>query len=294
MTLRASVIVPVYDGETTIGSCVRSINAQTLPREQFEVIVVDDGSHDGSAAVAAQAGAQVIRQANAGAAAARNAGLHAARGEWVAFIDADAVASRGWLQLLLAAAESPATPAVVCVAGKTHGLASDSPAARYVDLTDGLDAERHLSHPRYPFAPSVNVLYRRSALLAIGGYDERYRSYEACDLHQRLAAHGGTVRFEPRAVTFHRHRATWRAFWRQQVSYGVGLAQFMRHRVDEIGWSAGDELRAWSTLIGLGAGACLPGRDDAALVRRGTFVKALAQRVGFVSAYWNGAERAKW
>lgn len=294
MTLRASVIVPVYDGEATLAACLRSVRSQTLSAAAYELIVVDDGSRDRSAALAARAGAHVICQPNAGAAAARNAGLRAARAPWVAFIDADAVASRRWLELLLAAAESPATPPVGCVAGKTHGLASSSPAARFVDLSGGLDAGRHLAHPRYPFAPSANVLYRRDALVAVGGYDERYRSYEACDLHQRLAALGCTVRFEPRAVAFHHHRATWRAFWRQQVSYGAGLAQFMRHRVDEIGWSAWDELRAWSALLGLAAGACLPGRGDAALVRRGTFVKALAQRVGFVSTYWNAAERARW
>jgi hypothetical protein len=131
------------------------------------------------------------------------------------------------------------------------------------------------------------VLYRRDALLAVDGYDARYRSYEACDLHQRLAAVPGRSVYEPAALAFHRHRATWAAYWRQQRSYGDGLAQFMRARATEIEWSAADELHAWSGVVALAVGAALPGKTDQALVRRGSFVKALAQRVGFVPTYWN-------
>jgi glycosyltransferase involved in cell wall biosynthesis len=271
MSVQVSVVVPVYNGERTLNDCLRSLQAQSLTRSSYEIIVVDDGSSDNSAEIAAWFGARVVRQANAGAAAARNAGLAAARADWIAFTDADCVASRGWLKALLRAAGS-AGEDVICVAGKTVGLASETPAARFVDLTGSLDAGRHLSHPRYPFAPSGNVLYRRAALLTVGGYDPYYRSYEACDLHQRLRAVGGRCVFEPTALAFHRHRATWRQYWRQQRSYGGGLAQFMRARVDEIRWSLVDELRAWSEVVASGVRAVLPGSRDEVLVRRGTFV----------------------
>jgi glycosyltransferase involved in cell wall biosynthesis len=285
MSLPVSVVVPVYNGERTLGDCLRSLQTQSLRSSAYEVIVVDDGSTDASAALAERSGARVIRQPNAGAAAARNAGFAGSEAEWIAFIDADCVASRGWLKALVQAAERSGAD-VICVAGKTLGLASATPAARFVDLKGGLDAGRHLSHPRYPFAPSGNVLYRRSALVAVGGYDPRYRSYEACDLHQRLGAAPGQCVFEPAALAFHRHRATWREYWRQQRSYGAGLAQFMRARVDEIRWSFADEVRAWSAVIANGACSLLPGNAQTVLARRGTFVKALAQRVGFFSEYW--------
>jgi glycosyltransferase involved in cell wall biosynthesis len=86
-----SCIVPVYNGEAYLGAALDSILAQTW--RPLEIIVVDDGSTDGSAAVAETYGAivRVIRQANAGCAAARNAGLAAATGEFVAFLDADDV-----------------------------------------------------------------------------------------------------------------------------------------------------------------------------------------------------------
>ncbi|HEY5350497.1 MAG TPA: glycosyltransferase [Candidatus Lustribacter sp.] len=292
MSIQVSVVVPVYNGERTLGDCLRSLQAQNLPNVAYELIVVDDGSDDASATIATGFGARVVRQPNAGAAAARNAGLSAARADWIAFTDADCVASRGWLKTLLRSA-ALAGEDVICVAGKTVGLASETPAARFVDLKGGLDAGRHLAHPRYPFAPSGNVLYRRAALAAVGGYDPRYRSYEACDLHQRLGAAGGRSIFEPGAMIFHRHRATWSEYWRQQRSYGAGLAQFMRARVDEIRWSLADELRAWSGVVACGARAILPGNADAVLERRGTFVKTFAQRVGFVAEYW-ARGRARW
>jgi hypothetical protein len=103
--------------------------------------------------------------------------------------------------------------------------------------------------------------------------------------------------YVPRAVVFHRHRASWRAYWKQQVAYGFGYAQFARRRMDEIQWSFVAEARAWGEVLALGAGAFLRARADDAdtrLVRRGRFVKALAQRVGFDSAYWRATERSRW
>jgi glycosyltransferase involved in cell wall biosynthesis len=86
-----SVVTPVYNGEAFLRETLESIFAQDY--EPFEVIVVDDGSTDGSAAIArSYPAARYIRQHNQGPAAARNAGIAAARGEFLAFVDADDVA----------------------------------------------------------------------------------------------------------------------------------------------------------------------------------------------------------
>jgi glycosyltransferase involved in cell wall biosynthesis len=85
--MNVSVVVPVRDGERLLGAALESIAAQTRPPE--EVVVVDDGSKDGSAALAAAHGARVERQAPAGQAAARNRGIALARGDTIAFLDAD-------------------------------------------------------------------------------------------------------------------------------------------------------------------------------------------------------------
>ncbi len=89
MSVDFSVIIAVYNGASTLARALESVLAQTLPPR--EVIVVDDGSTDASAAIAASFGPQVkvLRQGNRGVAAARNVGVAAAQGSWIAFLDAD-------------------------------------------------------------------------------------------------------------------------------------------------------------------------------------------------------------
>jgi len=296
MTIDVSVIVAAYNRKHLLRECLRALQAQNLPKEQFEIIVVDDGSTDGTASVAGSFDVRVLRQPHLGVCAARNAGLRAARGEWVAFTDSDCIPSRTWLPSLLTAVRpADGKPPALGAAGPTFGYKSTSPAARFVDLTAGLSAEQYLAHPLFPYAPTANLMYGRDALEAVGGFDSRFTAYEACDLSLRLRrVHEGEFVFAPRAVVLHRHRATWTAYWRQQLWYGRGYGQFLLSHRDEVGWSMWREAQAWGRVAGLGLAACRPGRGDDALVRRGRFVKGLAQRIGCFTTYWNPVERRRW
>ncbi len=290
--MKASVVIPVYNGAGTLAACVRALKTQTLTCSEFEIVVVDDGSTDRTADVARHFDVRLISQRNGGAPAARNRGMREARGEWVAFTDADCVPSRAWLQRLLAACADRAS---LGAAGKTVGIDSHTPAARFVDLMGGLDAGRHLAHPTYPFAPSANIVYRRDCLLEAGGFDERYTTYDACDLHTRLRRrYGNAFAYEPRALVLHRHRAQWGQYWRQQYFYGIGYAQFMLAYHNETSWTVHKELRALGELAWQAAAAALPGKGDAALARRGRFVRGAAQHAGFLRAYYNLRERRRW
>ncbi|MEP7360075.1 MAG: glycosyltransferase [Chloroflexota bacterium] len=291
-----SVVVPARNAEKTLAECLRGIAAQTIAHEQYEVIiVVDRDSRDSSAAIATAAGAYVMESLGRGAPRARNTGIAAAKGEWIAFTDADCVPSRTWLAQLLASVEASGVDRVLGAAGLTLGYRSDTPAARYVDLTGGLQAERYLAHERYPWAPTGNVMYHRSALEKIGGFDARFRTYEGCDLHTRLLREvGGLFAYVPGAVVLHQHRAGWRAYWRQQVGYGVGYGQFFRRYRSELAWPVRDEARAWlGVAAALGRAATTRG-EDAGLIARGGAIKELAQRIGFVRSYWNPIEGRRW
>src|SRR4051812_22305717 len=223
-----SVVIPARDAEGTLGECLRALRSQSVAPDRYEVIVVvDRDSRDRTGRVARDAGALVLVSAGSGAAAARNAGIAAARGAWIAFTDADCIPSRTWLATLLDNVTVGGGAAVLGAAGHTMGYQATSPAARFVDFTGGLQAERHLAHERYPWAPTGNVIYRRAALESVGGFDDRFLTYEGCDLHTRLLRQvGGRFAYVPQAVVLHRHRGSWRAYWRQQVGYGVGYGQF--------------------------------------------------------------------
>jgi glycosyltransferase involved in cell wall biosynthesis len=291
--MKVSVVVPVYNGGATLAACLRSLKTQSLPRSEYEIIVVDDGSRDNSVRIAREAGVRVITQRNAGAPAARNTGVRFARGTWIAFTDSDCVASRGWLEALITAAHSQ--PGSIGAAGKTLGLDSRTPAARFVDLMGGLDAQRYLLHPAYPFAPTANVLYRRSYLLAVDGFDVRFATYDACDLHTRLRKHfNGPFPYEARALILHRHRVSWRAYWRQQFFYGVGYAQFMLARRGELRWSIVHQVRAALDVLFKAASSLAPVQGDEAILRRGWLVRAAAQQAGFLRTYYNPLERRRW
>jgi glycosyltransferase involved in cell wall biosynthesis len=82
-----SVVIPVYNGAATLSRAIQSALSQTTP--PLEVIVVDDGSQDDTAAVARRFPVKFVSQANAGPAAARNHGAQISKGQWIAFLDAD-------------------------------------------------------------------------------------------------------------------------------------------------------------------------------------------------------------
>ena len=92
MRPRFSIIIPIYNEEAYLREAIDSVLAQTV--SDWELLLVDDGSTDASAAICADYAAsdariRMLRQPNRGLSAARNAGLAAAKGEWIAFLDGD-------------------------------------------------------------------------------------------------------------------------------------------------------------------------------------------------------------
>ena len=288
-----SVVIPAFNAEATIGEAVRAVVTQPLSPGAFECVVVDDGSHDQTAEIAERAGAIVARlPENQGPSAARNAGIQHARGEWIAFTDADCVPSRRWLPSLLAAAKI-AERSTLALAGKTIGLDSRTPTARFMDLIGALDAETYLRSETMPWAPSCNLAYRRADLLAVSGFDSIFKWYETPEMQLRMVERfGGNILSVPTAIVMHRHRATWKSFWKQQLGYGRGYAQFLIRYADHWPWSVEREAGAWVKLLALATRAAVA-RGETGLVRRGYLFKHVAQRVGFASAFFSPWERRR-
>lgn len=284
---RLSVVIPAFNAESSIAEAVRAVLAQPVQAGAFECIVVDDGSRDRTSEAAQRAGARVVRlPENCGPSAARNAGIEQARGEWIAFTDADCVPSRRWLPALLEAAQRAGRP-TLALAGRTVGLDSKSPAARFMDLTGALDAEVYMRHGAMPWAPSCNLAYRRADLLAVGGFAPGFRDYETPELHWRLTQRfGGEILRLPLAVVMHRHRPTWRGFFRQQMKYGRGYGHFFLRHADHWPWSFRRETAAWGRLFYLAVRA-VAGWGEPGLVRRGLFLKHAAQRLGFAQTFYS-------
>lgn len=176
-----SVVIPAWNVEAYIGEAIDSVLAQD--HRPIEVIVVDDGSRDGTRAVIESYDAPVryVSQEHAGIGAARNRGIALARGGYMAFLDGDDLWEAGKLQLQLQAMAAPEQPELVF----GHSRQFLSP-----DLgTDARQRIRFTTELQPALVPSA-MLARREAFERVGGYDETLRVGEALDWLARARAHG--------------------------------------------------------------------------------------------------------
>lgn len=247
-----SVVVPVLNGARTIGDCLTSLLHSDYPAERREILVVDNGSRDRTAQIVRDFPVTLLRQEQPGPGAARNLGAQASRGEIVAFTDADCLVSTGWLRQLAGEFRSPA---VGGVEGETLDYLPVTPAERYVARRASYSYEFRRQSPFAPYVVTANVAFRRSVFEQLGGFDVRFGRAGAEDVDftwRFLDRTGLELRFNPKAVVFHRHRTTVRAFFKQALRNGRGHAILQGKYPDRLPWNWRKEVRAWGRVAGGG------------------------------------------
>ena len=218
------MIVPAYQAAGTIGLCLAALAAQTVPPDRYEVIVVDDGSTDGTAALARRAGAQVIDQPHAGAAAARNRGAAAARGELLLFTDADCAPVPGWIAALVAPfADEQVAGAKGAYLTRQRGVAPRFTQLEYEDRYDRMAGAETID-----FIDTYSAAYRRDIFLANGGFDSAFMFDEDQEFSFRLNEKGYRLVFVPAAQVYHRHNPTLRAYIRRKFLIGLWKVRVAR------------------------------------------------------------------
>ena len=211
-----SVVIPAFNAEATISKVVEAVRGQDLS-EELEVIVVDDGSTDQTAARAQRSGAVVVRQGNRGPAGARNTGWRTAHGETVLFTDSDCRPHRDWARRLLAGFTNPE---VAAVAGSYGIWNSQSWLARHIHAEI---MDRHAGMPSSIRAfGSYNVAIRKEVLEKLDGFDENYprASGEDNDLSYRILEAGFTIAFRQEALVDHLHQESIFRYLREQARHG--------------------------------------------------------------------------
>ncbi|MDQ2716039.1 MAG: glycosyltransferase [Chloroflexota bacterium] len=221
----ASIVVPVYNRADFIAASLASLFTQTYPLECYEIILVDDGSNDGTAERALEIvqgwrGAfRLVRNVHGGPACARNAGIRAASAEIIAFIDSDCVADADWLERLV---EALLTSDAVGVGGPLINVTGQGWVSRYLDAAAFF---RHrVRHGQVDYLLTANVAYRRSALLSINGFSEQDGAWsEDADLSFRLRQAGYTLRLAAQGSVMHYGAPTsLRGLIRNLYRYGYG------------------------------------------------------------------------
>jgi cellulose synthase/poly-beta-1,6-N-acetylglucosamine synthase-like glycosyltransferase len=226
---RVSVVVCSYNGARTIRDCLQGLDRLEYPN--YEVIVVDDGSTDGTDRIAAQYPCRVISTENRGLSSARNTGLKEATGEIVAYIDDDAWPDPHWLTHLV---ETFQTTDHAGVGGPNIPPADDGLIAASVANAPGGPVHVLLTDQVAEHIPGCNMAFRKSCLEAIGGFDPQFRTAgDDVDLCWQLQEKGWTLGFNPAAMVWHHRRNSVRAYWRQQQGYGRAEALLERKWQDK-------------------------------------------------------------
>lgn len=273
--------MPVRDGADHLRDCLASLSRLEYPRDRYEVLVVDNGSRDGTATIAQEFGVRLVLEPATGAGNARNAGFRAATGQLVAFLDCDCRAATSWLGEIV---ETFADGEVAAVVGEIVSMPPRGPAERYAARRKPLWQEWTRQRRGAVHLGSANCALRRDAFAHVGGFDPRFQAAEDIDLSLRLVRAGFVIRQNRRAVVFHRHRGAVLELARQHFRYGRGQAVLTRLYADDFPWDLRVEVRAWLDL-----GSAVPRLIRAALGGGAAeyealdFVRRLAQRLGFAS-----------
>jgi GT2 family glycosyltransferase len=221
---RVSVLVCTCNGAATLPETCAALSRLVYP--DVEVIVVDDGSTDDSAAIALAYGFSVISTENRGLSSARNTALDAATGEIVAYLDDDAMPEQQWLLHLV---EGFQREGFAAVGGPNLPVPGDGLVADAVAMGPGNPVHVLLSDREAEHIPGCNAAFRADALRSIGGFDPRFRTAgDDVDVCWRLQDAGGRIGFAAGAVVWHHRRRTIRGYLRQQRGYGRAEALLER------------------------------------------------------------------
>jgi glycosyltransferase involved in cell wall biosynthesis len=224
-----SVIVPVWNAEQTLPLCLASLERQTLARNRYEIIVVDDGSTDQTAEAVRQFPAvRYVFQENQGPAAARNRGAALAEGSLIFFTDADCVPDPNWLEDITAPF---ARPEVAAVKGG-YRTEQQSIMARFTQLEFEERFRMLAQRDSIDMIATYSAGFRKEIFTKLGGFDIRFpeANNEDTEFSYRMSEQGHTMIFVPKASVRHlNHPDSARRYF--HIKFGRGYWRMMVYRL---------------------------------------------------------------
>lgn len=214
-----SIVVPVYNGAGTIAGTIEHLLRQSL--QPLEIIVVDDGSTDETAAILKGFGNKisVLSKTNGGPASARNAGIRASTGSLIAFTDSDCFPEQNWLQEIIKGFKFER----VGGAGGQVRASSGGLIGEYIDFHGSMNPYRGTDGTVLALV-TANACFRSDVLLQTSLFDERFPGPggEDTELSIRVRGAGYELTFVETAVVAHRHKENLLSYCKSIAYHGEG------------------------------------------------------------------------
>ncbi|MCK4807477.1 MAG: glycosyltransferase [Candidatus Aegiribacteria sp.] len=218
-----SVIVPAYNDTVDLERCLEALNVQTA-RDSLEIVISLDGGDHLPERIAAMAD-RVVEGRHSGPAAARNRGWKASTGDLVLFTDSDCIPYPDWAEQMVRVLNRGAD----AVKGVYSG-GGDRIIQRLAQIEFDERYKLLSNYETIDMIDTYSAGYRRCVLERTGGFDESFPfpDHEDVDLSYRMAEEGYMLRFAPEAKVSHRHRESWRAYFRTKFSRGRWRMKIVR------------------------------------------------------------------
>jgi GT2 family glycosyltransferase len=221
-----SVVVPVYNGESTIKECLGSIMALEYPREKLEVIAVDDGSTDKTMSILKNYALKLIQKQHGGYPSSMNAGIKEARGDAILIVDSDTYVEQDYLAKILREFDDRKV-------GIVSGYVATKPNAKFWARIAGFESEDRYDQMKskyVDFITSTCTAYRRELLNQVGLFNEELKRGSDEDLAQRASKVGWKIVLRKDAVCYHDWTSSVKRYFKKQMANGIyQINNFLRH-----------------------------------------------------------------
>ncbi len=227
---QVSVVVPVFNAEETLESCLRSLLSLTYPRERIEIIAINNNSSDGSAGILQRYrnSIRVLEETTQGAAAARNRGVRSARFDLIAFTDADCTVDPEWLGHLLEPLRRD--PGMAAAGGRILCRRPANSVEKFGEVVH--DHARAIGTFVPPYVITMNMAIRRAVLLDVGLFDESFLRGQDSDLSYRLYQKKYRLEYAPFALVYHRNESNLMGLFLEGFVHGMWDVKLKKKHAD--------------------------------------------------------------